>query len=141
MRHRKFGRQATQEDHSQAPDSSRPVLAICSLMAASFPVSRPVPHPSWPPFRQTLLRGPGLTCRSLSRTLSPPMTYLYASVLGAIVLTLLSVSLFRLHTVKTKADYLVAGRSLPTVVLIFTLLCSWIGSGSLLGGAENAYRH
>src|SRR6202522_2019436 len=66
---------------------------------------------------------------------------LYAIVLGIIVVTLLSVSLARLHTVKTKADYLVAGRSLPTFVLIFTLLSSWIGSGSLLGGAENAYKH
>src|SRR6185437_664086 len=26
-------------------------------------------------------------------------------------------------------------------VLVFTLLSSWIGSGSLLGGAENAYKH
>ena len=42
---------------------------------------------------------------------------------------------------KTKADYLVAGRSLPAFVLVFTLLSSWIGSGSLLAGAENAYRH
>jgi len=63
---------------------------------------------------------------------------LYAIVL---VITLLSVSLARLHTVKTKADYLVAGRSLPAFVLVFTLLSSWIGSGSLLGGAENAYKH
>ena len=69
------------------------------------------------------------------------MIPLYAGVLGAIVLTLLIVSLARVHTVKTKADYLVAGRSLPTYVLVFTLLCSWIGSGSLLGGAENAYNH
>jgi SSS family solute:Na+ symporter len=66
---------------------------------------------------------------------------LYAIVLGIIVVTLLSVSLARLHTVKTKADYLVAGRSLPAFVLVFTLLSSWIGSGSLLGGAENAYKH
>src|ERR1700727_3678428 len=66
---------------------------------------------------------------------------LYAGVLGVIVLTLLTVSLSRLKRTKTKADYLVAGRSLPTFVLIFTLLSSWIGSGSLLGGAENAYRH
>ena len=42
---------------------------------------------------------------------------------------------------KTKADYLVAGRTLPAFVLVFTLLSSWIGSGSLLGGAENAYKH
>jgi len=66
---------------------------------------------------------------------------LYAIVLGIIVLSLLVVSLARVGKVKTKADYLVAGRSLPTFVLVFTLLSSWIGSGSLLGGAENAYRH
>ena len=59
---------------------------------------------------------------------------LYAVVLGIIVVTLLSVSLARLGSVKTKADYLVAGRSLPAFVLVFTLLSSWIGSGSLLGG-------
>ena len=66
---------------------------------------------------------------------------LYALVLGIIVVTLLGVSLGRVSKVKTKADYLVAGRSLPAFVLIFTLLSSWIGSGSLLAGAENAYRH
>src|SRR6201986_5430496 len=69
------------------------------------------------------------------------MGSLYAIVLGAIVLSLLAVSLTRLRSVKTKADYLVAGRTLPAFVLIFTLLSSWIGSGSLLGGAENAYKH
>jgi SSS family solute:Na+ symporter len=66
---------------------------------------------------------------------------LYATVLGIIVVTLLGVSLARLGSVKTKTDYLVAGRSLPAFVLVFTLLSSWIGSGSLLGGAENAYKH
>jgi SSS family solute:Na+ symporter len=66
---------------------------------------------------------------------------LYAVVLAVIVVTLLAVSLGRLGKVKTKADYLVAGRSLPAFVLVFTLLSSWIGSGSLLGGAENAYRN
>ncbi|HWZ52614.1 MAG TPA: sodium:solute symporter family protein [Granulicella sp.] len=65
----------------------------------------------------------------------------YSAVLAVITLTLLAVSLGRLNKTKTKADYLVAGRSLPAFVLIFTLLSSWIGSGSLLGGAENAYRH
>lgn len=66
---------------------------------------------------------------------------LFAIVLGLIVLALLGVSVARLGKVKTKADYLVAGRSLPAFVLVFTLLSSWIGSGSLLGGAENAYKH
>lgn len=66
---------------------------------------------------------------------------IYAIVIGLIALALLSVSLARLRKVKTKADYLVAGRSLGAFVLIFTLLSSWIGSGSLLAGAENAYKH
>ena len=66
---------------------------------------------------------------------------LFAGVIGAIVVGLLTVSLSRLKKTSTKADYLVAGRSLPAFVLVFTLLSSWIGSGSLLGGAENAYKH
>jgi len=66
---------------------------------------------------------------------------LYGIVIGLIVVTLLAVSLSRVRQVRTKADYLVAGRTLPAAVLVFTLLSSWIGSGSLLGGAENAYKH
>ena len=69
------------------------------------------------------------------------MNLVYAGVLAAIVITLLSVSISRLRTTHTKDDYLVAGRSLPAFVLVFTLLSSWVGSGSLLGGAENAYNH
>jgi SSS family solute:Na+ symporter/sodium/proline symporter len=69
------------------------------------------------------------------------MSPLYAAVLGVILVSLLGVSLARVSSVKTKADFLVAGRSLPAIVLVFTLLSSWIGSGSLLGGAENSYNH
>ena len=72
------------------------------------------------------------------RSMSSP---LYVVVLGAILLVLLLVSLAQLRGTRTKQDYLVAGRSLPAFVLVFTLLSSWIGSGSLLGGAENAYNH
>src|ERR1700678_3327237 len=74
-------------------------------------------------------------------TAPAPSHVLYAWVLGVIVLALLTVSLSRLSKTKTKADYLLAGRSLPAFVLVFTLLSSWIGSGSLLAGAENAYNH
>jgi SSS family solute:Na+ symporter/sodium/proline symporter len=58
-----------------------------------------------------------------------------------IVVLLLTVAVSRTTRVKTKADYLVAGRSLPAVVLVLTLLTSWIGAGSLFAGAENAYRN
>ena len=69
------------------------------------------------------------------------MSQLYAVVLVVIVVTLLAVALYRASTVKSKADYLVAGRSLPAFVLVLTLLTSWIGAGSLFAGAENAYRN
>jgi len=67
------------------------------------------------------------------------VSHLYIAVLAVIVAVLLSVALYRTAQVKTKADYLVAGRSLPALVLVLTLLTSWIGAGSLFAGAENAY--
>jgi SSS family solute:Na+ symporter len=69
------------------------------------------------------------------------MSLLYAAVLAAIALALLAVAIGRARRIKTKADYLVAGRSLPAVVLVLTLLTSWIGAGSLFAGAENAYKN
>jgi SSS family solute:Na+ symporter/sodium/proline symporter len=69
------------------------------------------------------------------------MSQLYVVVLAVIVIALLAVAVYRTFLVKTKADYLVAGRSLPAAVLVLTLLTSWIGAGSLFAGAENAYRN
>ncbi|HXU17619.1 MAG TPA: hypothetical protein VN708_20960, partial [Terriglobales bacterium] len=69
------------------------------------------------------------------------MSQLYVVVLAIIVAVLLTVAIYRSTRVKTKADYLVAGRSLPAVVLVLTLLTSWIGAGSLFAGAENAYKN
>ncbi|MGH9347353.1 MAG: sodium:solute symporter family protein [Vicinamibacterales bacterium] len=42
--------------------------------------------------------------------------------------------------VRSEDDFLVAGRTLPARVLVFTLLATWIGSGSLFGGAGLGYR-
>ncbi|MDR3722872.1 MAG: sodium:solute symporter family protein [Terracidiphilus sp.] len=69
------------------------------------------------------------------------MSTLYVAVLVVIVTVLLAVAVGRSRLVKTKADYLVAGRSLPAFVLVLTLLTSWIGAGSLFAGAENAYKN
>ncbi|MGB7267009.1 MAG: sodium:solute symporter family protein [Terracidiphilus sp.] len=69
------------------------------------------------------------------------MSQLYIVVLIVIAVALLAVAAYRTFGIKTKADYLVAGRSLPTLVLVLTLLTSWIGAGSLFAGAENAYRN
>ena len=69
------------------------------------------------------------------------MSLLYVVVLAVIVVALLAVAVNRSIGVKTKADYLVAGRTLPAAVLVLTLLTSWIGAGSLFAGAENAYKN
>src|SRR5689334_14168135 len=66
---------------------------------------------------------------------------IYAVTISTVVLLLCSITVYKTTKVKNEADFLVAGRSLPWPVLVFTLLSSWIGAGSLLAGAENAYRN
>ncbi len=63
---------------------------------------------------------------------------IYIGVIAGVVAILLTVTVFKALTVKNQADFLVAGRKLPWYVLVSTLLCSWIGAGSLFAGAENA---
>ncbi|HUA83204.1 MAG TPA: sodium:solute symporter family protein [Bryobacteraceae bacterium] len=65
---------------------------------------------------------------------------IYVVVLCVVVGTLCGVTLKKTFTVRTRSDFLVAGRKLPWTVLVFTLLSSWIGAGSLFAGAEKAYR-
>jgi SSS family solute:Na+ symporter/sodium/proline symporter len=53
---------------------------------------------------------------------------------------LIAVSLWRSRGVRSHEDFAVAGRSVPVALLVGTLVCTWIGSGSLFGGAGLAYR-
>ena len=66
---------------------------------------------------------------------------LYTIVISVIVVVLLTTAVVRSRGVHTQADFLVAGRKLTWPVLVFTLLSSWIGAGSLFAGGENAYRN
>ncbi len=66
---------------------------------------------------------------------------IYAIVLIGVVAALCLVTIIKTRSVRTQADFLVAGRKLPWPVLVFTLLSSWIGAGSLFAGGENAYRN
>src|SRR5579862_9996880 len=66
---------------------------------------------------------------------------IYIIVLGIIVAVLLTTALVRSRSVHSQADFLVAGRKLRWPVLVFTLLSSWIGAGTLFAGGENAYRN
>lgn len=69
------------------------------------------------------------------------MISVYAIVLGIVVGTLCVVTVVKTFGIKNRADFLVAGRKLPWWVLVFTLLSSWIGAGSLFAGGENAYKN
>ena len=64
--------------------------------------------------------------------------FLFAVI--AYLSVLVVVGAWRSRQVKTADDFLVAGRTLPARVLVFTLLSTWIGSGSLFAGAGLGYR-
>ena len=66
---------------------------------------------------------------------------IYVITVALVGLLLCGITVYKATTVKNKTDFLVAGRTLSWPVLVFTLLSSWIGAGSLLAGAENAYRN
>jgi solute:Na+ symporter, SSS family len=60
-------------------------------------------------------------------------------VVGYLTL-LMGISIYKSRFVKGQDDFMVAGRAVPTYRLVGTLLCTWIGSGSLLAGAGLAVR-
>src|SRR5262245_2371308 len=64
--------------------------------------------------------------------------HLYAIL--AYLAMLVALGIYQTRHAKTSDDFLVAGRTLPAHVLVFTLLATWIGSGSLFGGAGLGYR-
>lgn len=66
---------------------------------------------------------------------------IYTTVIVAVVAVLSAVTIWKTLRIRTQADFLVAGRKLPWGVLVFTLLSSWIGAGSLFSGGENAYQN
>lgn len=55
-------------------------------------------------------------------------------------LAMIAVSLWRSRSVTSHDDFMVAGRSVSVPLLVGTLVCTWIGSGSLFAGAGLAYR-
>lgn len=66
---------------------------------------------------------------------------IYAVTISLVILLLCAITVYKTRRMKNQTDFMVAGRTLPWPVLVFTLLSSWIGAGSLLAGAENAYRN
>jgi SSS family solute:Na+ symporter len=65
---------------------------------------------------------------------------IYVWVVVVYLAVLIGVSVYRGRSVKTQDDFMVAGRSVPWYFLVGTLIATWIGSGSLFGGAGRAFR-
>ncbi|NIR51614.1 sodium:solute symporter family protein [candidate division KSB1 bacterium] len=62
-------------------------------------------------------------------------------VVVTVYLTLLvGISVYKSFGVKTQDDFMVAGRGVPAYLLVATLVCTWIGSGSLFGTAGLSFR-
>jgi len=53
---------------------------------------------------------------------------------------ILAVGVYKSRSVKNQDDFMVAGRKTSAWFLVATLVCTWIGSGSLFGGAGLAFR-
>ena len=66
------------------------------------------------------------------------MNYLW--IVAAYLAFLVAISIRKSRQIKTQDDFMVAGRGVTAAFLVGTLVCTWIGSGSLFGGAGRAYR-
>lgn len=66
--------------------------------------------------------------------------YTYIVIIVAYLIALTVYNFMQARKVKTQDDMMVAGRSLGVTKMVFTLVCTWIGSGTFIAGAEYAYR-
>ncbi len=66
--------------------------------------------------------------------------HIYLYIILAYLLILTAFNFARSKKVKSQEDFMVAGRQLKMSIMIFTLICTWIGSGTFIAGAEYAAR-
>lgn len=64
-------------------------------------------------------------------------------IIGLYLLAMIAIGLYFSRSSKVGGgdDFLFAGRSLSTPVMIATLLVTWVGSGTIIGGANFAYNY
>lgn len=55
------------------------------------------------------------------------------------LLVLTAFNIVQSRRVRNQDDFMVAGRNLSLTTMVFTLVCTWIGSGTFIAGAEYAY--
>lgn len=66
------------------------------------------------------------------------MIYL-ACILGYLLM-LAAIGVYKSRQVKSQDDFAVAGRSLSPWIMVCTMLAVWIGTGSIVGNAEQTYQ-
>lgn len=71
------------------------------------------------------------------------MQTVHISILIAYIVVMVAVGAWfsRRRHVSSGDDFMFAGRSLPLPVLVATLLTTWVGSGTIIGGANFAYTY
>ncbi|MEQ9424024.1 MAG: sodium:solute symporter family protein [Cyclobacteriaceae bacterium] len=65
---------------------------------------------------------------------------MYLTITILYLLILVGIIIYKSRFVKTQEDFVVAGRNVPIYLLVGTLVCTWIGSGSLFGTAGLSFR-
>ncbi len=65
-------------------------------------------------------------------------TYIVVILLYLVALTIYN--FYKGRKVSNQDDMMVAGRSLGITTMVFTLVCTWIGSGTFIAGAEYAFK-
>ncbi len=71
------------------------------------------------------------------------MEPVHVTILVLYLLFMVGIGLWfsRSKVMSTGDDYVFAGRDLPRPVMIGTLLATWVGSGTIIGGASFAYKY
>ncbi|OOC52777.1 MULTISPECIES: sodium:solute symporter family protein [Nocardiopsis] len=64
-------------------------------------------------------------------------------ILAVYILAMIGIALYFMRSGRLRGgdDFLFAGRSLPRPVMIATMLVTWVGSGTIIGGANFAYTY
>lgn len=65
---------------------------------------------------------------------------IYLACIVAYLLLLAGIGIRQSRRVKSSEDFTVAGRSLTPWVMVCTMLAVWIGTGSIVGNAEQTYK-
>ncbi len=63
---------------------------------------------------------------------------MYIIIILAYLAALTIMNFWKSWKVKSQDDMMLAGRSIPIYKMVFTLICTWIGSGTFIAGAEFA---